>query len=494
MVRRHAFLASALLLVLALNAPALLQLARTGGPLYYANADGEPLYLAYTVSLATQSLFSRTGQYPVTAMHLAGLSGGWINLLWDLVLPLAFLLLVRQVGRALGLGERRAALLAVLAFLGPALLTASNPAVRALFDWNLAHPTVRWLAVPGGTFLPMVRTPEPQFSLTVLSAGVLVGLRRRSFLPVYACLPFLYPFVAVPAAFVALALHLRRPWLAWAAVAGACALVFALTAGPEAQDLTVATRAPILSFTSLASLGLWAALRPSFREDLRRPALLLALAPLAAENVHLLSGRLAVPVNVEQYAGVECAALILALGLRRPSAAVAACGVAVLLWMPQPLAEARTVLALPVPDARMLEALRTEPERVAVSDRLLVRVLSMVHPRQAVTALDPWQTWRFYVPLGGAPEEDRRFERYLDARAEILRDPRRAEEYRALLRVLDAGYAHRQEDSLLYHMGRKERFAVNVDVAAEAARRAPRPARLRFGRIAPGGILTLDGD
>lgn len=487
------FLAAALLLVLAMNAPALLQLARTGGPLYYANGDGEPLYLQYGTSLATQSLFSRSSQYPVTAMHLAGLSGGWINLLWDLAMPLAFLFLVRGIGRELDLGERRSTLLAFLATLGPALVSASNPAVQALFDATLAHGTVRWLAVPGGAFLPLVRTPEPQFSLVVLAAAVLLGLRRRSFLPVYACLPLLYPFVAIPAAFVALGLHLRQAALAWVAVAAACGLVFALTAGPEARALMVETRLPFVSFTSVVGVAAWLALRRGMREDLRRPALLLALAPLAAMNVHVISGWAAVPVNTEQYAGVETVALVLALGLRRPSVAAAVCAVAVGLWVPEVAAQARWSATAPVLDGPMLQALRTEPERVAVSDRRLVRVLAMVHPRQPMTALDPWQTWRFYVPLGGAAEDDR-FGRYLDARAEILRDPRREQEYRPLLQILDAGYAHRSEDSLLYHMGRKERFSLDVDVAAEAARRAPAPARLRFGRITPEGILTLEGD
>lgn len=493
LLRRRAFLAASLLLVLAVNAPALLQLARTGGPVFCPNADAEPIYLQYGTSLATQSLFSRTGQFPVTAMHLAGLSGGWINLLWDLTLPLAFLLLVRSLGRALDLGEGRSALLAFLAALGPALVTACNPAVQALFDWHLASGAVRWLTVPGGAFLPIARTPEPQFTLVVLAAAVRLGLARRSFLPVYAALPFLYPFVAVPTAFVALALHLGRPAVAWLAVSAGCAVVFALTAGPEARALTVETRLPFVSFTSALALALWLALRRGMREDLRRPALLLALAPLAAQNVHVLSGRLAVPANFEQYAGAECVPLILALGVGRPAVAAAALAGAALLWLPGVASQARWSATMPVPDARMLEALRTEPERVAVRDRGLVRVLAMVHPRQGLTALDPWQTWRFYVPLGGAPAQEG-FERYLDARAEILRDPRRAAEFRHLLRFLDEGYAHGQEDFVLYHAGRKERFTTDVDVAAEAARRPPRPARLRFGRVTPEGTLTVDGD
>ena len=71
------------------------------GRLYYTNAFDEAYYLQYDFSLKNQRP-SRPGQYLVTLAHETGLSGGWINLVFDSLFVTAFLFLVRALFKAAG--------------------------------------------------------------------------------------------------------------------------------------------------------------------------------------------------------------------------------------------------------------------------------------------------------------------------------------------------------------------------------------------------------
>src|SRR5688500_1291763 len=210
--RRSAVAATILLALLILNAYPLYQLSTTGGPLFFTNAFDEAVYLQYDYSRAVQQL-SRAGQYPVTWAHELGLSGGWINFILDLTMPLLFLWLLRGIALQLGMEPRRATLVAVAGTVLPALAGGANPVVSRLFVWNLQGPLLGWLTIPEAHFLPLFRSPEPQFSFVVGAAAVLLALRLRSFWPAYVAAPFLYSFVVVPYVFVVLALLLHR--LAW---------------------------------------------------------------------------------------------------------------------------------------------------------------------------------------------------------------------------------------------------------------------------------------
>ena len=98
---KRAFLFLALLTVVILNAFPLYQAVTGKGRLYYTNAFDEAYYLQYDFSQKNQRL-SRPGQYLVTLAHQAGLSGGWINLVFDGVFVTAFLFLVRALFKAAG--------------------------------------------------------------------------------------------------------------------------------------------------------------------------------------------------------------------------------------------------------------------------------------------------------------------------------------------------------------------------------------------------------
>ncbi|MBF0547632.1 MAG: hypothetical protein HQM08_24545 [Candidatus Riflebacteria bacterium] len=499
---------AALVIVLAINVPAISQLIRTGGPLYYVNADAEPLYLQFDTSVNTQSLFSRAGQYLVTLLHLVGVPGGWINFIFDCVCPLLFLYLVRAAALALDFGEVQSGVISLLAALGPVLTNYGNPLLAALYKRNIAHSTICYISTPWINAIPIVRTPEPQFSLVILAIATLFAIKRKSFVSLYCSIPLLYPFVAIPMTFIILTLHIRRFILSSWAKAGVVApivsyvllslgsgLAFALTAKSEARAIMAPGHAPILSFTSIVSIMLYLTLRSLIRPNLRYPALILALAPMAAENLQIITGWLAQPSNVEQYAGTECIALILGISIMELGApkflSGVVLGLTLLLFSSSCVRTYHRIARTPVLDSKLLAALKTDARHVVVSDGYLARVLFMVFPKEPRTALDSCQPWRFYVPFNSQFLEDP-FEQYLDVRNIILRDSRRSTEFKELIEFIDKGYAHRNEDFKLYHIGRKTEFAVNIDVASEASRRKPSDQRLIYVTDEKNGILSID--
>lgn len=501
---RFAFVAA--VLVLAINAAPLLQLVKTGGDLYYRNGDAEPLYLQYDLSAQTQAL-SRFGQWPVTLLHEAGLSGGWINFVFDLSLPLAFLILVHLVGQALELGERASILLATLAGLGPLLTSGANPLVREMYSRALASGAIPWLALNDAAFLPLARTPEPQLSLVILAGATLIAVRRRSLLPAFISLPFLYTFLALPAAFILLTMLARLVIerlkvrvsetvrsglgcvLGWITLSGCAALMLTIAVPTALREFLVETHAPMLSLSSGLALTAYAVLRRSIRPGLRGFALIACLAPLAAVNIQVLMGWLVSPVSVEIYGGGQSVAIVLGLGLAAPAqadrlgrAAKALIGFTLVLFFGLCAWQALLAWRTPVLDDGVRDALRRNASRVAASDGNIARLLSMVVPRQARTALDFGQTYPQADP-------DRSFPRYLDDRAAILADPRRSAAYAGLLLAIDRGYAHNNEDQAYMTSHRPKEYRTSVDVAREAARWPSRSHDLTFVTVRDGRIV-----
>src|SRR5688500_12083456 len=88
-------------LIVAPNLFAFRQYLATGGYLFYTNAFDEATYLSYDGARLTASL-THLAEYPVLVLHGLGLSGGFANLLFDLVCPVALVILLRNIGRTLG--------------------------------------------------------------------------------------------------------------------------------------------------------------------------------------------------------------------------------------------------------------------------------------------------------------------------------------------------------------------------------------------------------
>ena len=111
------------------------QLSQTDGLLFYTNAHDETSYLQYDFSKASQGP-TRGSQYLVTALHKIGLSGGWINLLFDLLAIPVFLFFTAKSLCLLGFNEKKANLCAFSMVFLPLLFGGLNPWIYQLFSRN----------------------------------------------------------------------------------------------------------------------------------------------------------------------------------------------------------------------------------------------------------------------------------------------------------------------------------------------------------------------
>lgn len=453
----------------------LYQAVSTGGYVYYLNGLDEATYLQYDYSQVVQGL-TRSGQYLVTAGHRLGLSGGWMNLLFDATALLAFPLLMLAIFRQFGWDRQAARSGAIGMLVLPMFVTTANPLMTWLRNWNVDSGALYWLNVPELYTPALTRSPEPQFSVLLLAACTLAALKWRRFWPVYAGLPFMYPFVSVPAAFVALACQLRGRWpsvhfalggpliVAFLAVAGLTGLYNALFVPEQTRMFLLASHLPLVSFTSLVALGALAALWRHIDGSLRFPALALALAPLAVSNLQLVSGFIVHPDNYEQYAGCFIVALVGVFGLAahvRLRQAVLLLGA--LVYVRSAYVTGRVNLAnharLPMTPA-LAEALREDPAHTVVDDVKIASLLSLVHPRQGSTALAYEKT---YVALA-----DRYAPGYRCLKQRILREWPGDAVFQQAFDVLDTGYRYGSQDFPFVHLGRKREFKVlqNVDPTA----------------------------
>lgn len=470
--------AVALLLLAALSYP-LQQLVTTGGYVYYTNGYDEATYLQYDFARAAQAL-TRPGQFGVSLLHEAGLSGGWINLLFDAVGLALFAWLSLGLFLRLGFSAPRARGAALLLLVLPQAFMTINPVMDALYRLNVRTGAVYWINLPELDTPALLRTPEPQVSLVLLAAAVLVALRFRSVWPVYGVLPFMYPFVSIPAAFVALAIQIRSYWRWRAATAGPLLVSFLaigtaawgyynVFVGEQIRVLLVDTRLPLLSVTALLGVALYAALRERIAEPLRFFALAAALAPLVASNHQVISGHLAQPNNFEQYAGVFTASLVLILGIgerapwRRAAMALGTVfflAAAVVVFRDNHQINSRLAFS-----PELVRALATSPDRTAVNDVELASVLAMVHPRQASTALGLEKSYPAVA--------DRHVAGYRCIKKRVFQDHPQDAGFRRAFARLDAAYVLGSQNYMMVHINRKREFKRLQSVGAAACDEAP---------------------
>jgi hypothetical protein len=455
----------------------------TGGYLFYENGSDEASYLQYEFSRAVQSV-TRPGQYGVSLMHEWGLSGGWINAVWDLGMWLALPVLLHAIWRRVGWTQRQATLGALLVLVLPHAVLHTNPLIKALSDWNGRSGALYWLNMPDVDLSPFMRTPEPQFSLLFLAVGLLLALRWRVHWPVYATLPFMYPFVSIPVGFVALACHLRARWpFARGAAAGPLVAAFlALSAGcwayyawlvtGKTRLLVTPSSLPLISFTALVALGLFVALRAHIEVRHRFFALAVALAPLAASNQQLLSGHIPQPSNFERCVGVIAVAIVVTLALKAHARWGLAAGVAggalfVLSAYHTFRLDQAYMLRLPMTPA-LVDALKTDSAHVAVKDPFVASRLGMVHPRQAMTALAFERT---YVNMA-----DRYIGEYRCIKRQLAAEHPGV--YEGAFGLLDEAYEYGSQKFVMAHIYRKSTFVKLHDAGAAGCRDAThRPLR-----------------
>lgn len=474
MPRLMFFLLIAALVAMTVALPVYLAI-QTGGYVFYMNGYDESTYLQYDFSKFTQGP-TRPGQYLVTLGHELGLSGGKINAVLDAVMLVAFPLLGRAIFRRLGWKPRDANMGALLLMALPMVAGTANPLIARLHDWNDRSGLVYWLNMPEMFASALVRSPEPQFSLVLLAIGVLAALRLRTPWPVYVAIPFLYPFVALPAAFVALACHLRARWpfpraanwgplsVAFVTLSVATTAYYNVMVSENIRRIMIDSHLPLISFTAGLALLAYFALRSWIPETLRFAALAIALAPLASANQQILSGHIPQPNNFEHYFGTFAVATVVLLAItQRPRIAAVALSIGCLLFAQTAYVSFKTGLLQPrmfplTPE--LVRLLKEDPGHVVVDEGMLASMLSMVHPKQGSTALGFEKTYAGIAP--------RYLANYRCIKRQILADHPQNDRLRAQLRWIDDGFEYGSQNVLVSHIGRKATFTKLVDMSVEA--------------------------
>ncbi len=499
------YIGCAVVLLLLVNSYPLYQMVHTGGYLFYQNAFDEPGYLNYEMAREYVSLsrVTQVGERLVLLGHHSGISAGWINFLLDLASLTAFLFFSRLAFKSGGFRLEHANAFSLLAATLPMVFLLQTQTGSELLDRYLASPFLAWIAAPSQTnFLPIVRTPEPQVSLAVLSLAVWLALKFKSYLPAYACLPLLYPFVAIPFLFVLVALHIRSrfEWMArhWAVsaalsfgfVSSMLAVYFAFFTGPPVREAMMNRHAPLVSATGALSLAALGGLYSRIRSEHRFVATVVALTPFAGVNQQVISGWVAQPYNFELYSGLTCLVLVVVLGLgsgwRLSSGLVAISMAAVAYSQVNPNGafqfrfNVQTNRPLRVENG-LLEALRTQSGDVAIADPNLASAASMIFPKQTATGLA-------YQRTIGTSLTGRNFASYLCLRRALLSSSC-AEEFRPALSVLDHAYKYEGMDYNLLHLGQKKTFEVKNDPAQLPAKC---PQTLYWLVLHNGSVRQLD--
>ena len=465
---------------------AIQQYRATGGYLFYANAFDEPTYLSYDGAMITRSA-TRWSEYLVILLHKAGLSGGYINLLFDLSLPILAVVFLRRIGMLLQFSRIESGVYAVVIVATPVLFGYADPYYTRLYNLNYYSSGLSWITLPQGYYPPFFRTPEPQLSLALSAIATYVSLRWRSFIPAFVIVPVLYPFVAIPYAFVVLCLFIDQKLQTMAVgpgmragialivsfVAIACAKAayyWVFVSGTGMADFLPSTRLPLLSFTGAAALLLYVVARTFVNPTLRRAGLFLAIAPLAAVNTQVISGFLEVPHNFEQNFGVVVLGVFFALVLStigfRPwplvTAAVASCAL-LAVYSAHIFAVNGSVWQRMPPSQELLDGLRRQPDSVLIADPDLADVYSLIAPGVHFSALARSQTIRSELRSTGTATTADRFETYLCTK-ELVSVNRLSDAIPAsTFSVLDQGFRYLNQDFPLVHLNRHTTFRQYFD-------------------------------
>ncbi len=494
-------------LIVVPNLFALRQLFATGGYLFYTNAFDESTYLSYDGALLTRSL-THAAEYLVVALHKLGVSGGYTNLLFDVISPVVTVILLRHLATKLGFSTLESVVYPFVVVALPVAFGYSNPYYSRLFDFNYNSSGLSWVTLPQAYYPPFFRTPEPQLSLAVVALATTVAIRWRSYLVALAIVPFIYPFVGIPYMFIVLGLMVhdrlatrvgngaRRTALSalagYLAIAGTVFTFYVLfVRRTTLADFLPPTHLPLLSGTGLVAIAIYLLVRSRLEHRLRVPALLFALAPTAAANTQLIAGFLQAPHNLEQNFGVIALAVVIVLALHtsggRAWVAVAAAGVACCLLGVYSVkvfaVNASMLQQLPI-SKQLLDELETDPESLVFDNPDLADVFALVAPRLHFSALAHSQTLPSPVGVTGVASTAERFQNYLCVKQELSAAGPADAISPATLDALDHGFRYLNQDFPLIHLDRKSQFRTFFDPTEE-----PRACPPRTLRIFPAFVL-----
>ena len=458
----------------------LVQLFLTKGYLFYQNAFDEYSYLSYEAA-SSEMGFLKFSNYLVKWPHEWNLSSGHINFIFDLVCPGLIAFFIFKIILLLEFDRKKSLLAAVLIVMIPVVVGGSNPVYSKIFYSLLESGGTHWWVLPEAFFPPFYRTPEPQFSYLLLVVAIYHAVKRKTFIPLYCVVPFLYGFVRVPCLFVIFSCHLsainektgfiRTRYANWLIGLISYLLVsimvglyyeFALK-GTLTAEFLPATRLPILSGTFVVCLLIWWFLPRSSKE--RNPGFyaFVVAAPLVAVNTQMISGFIAQPINFEQGFGVVCISFlatvfILSLKFERQKWLLPVMGVFGILLSAVYSIQVFRINSNPTlleqPSQKLIAALREDSYNVVFEDSALASTMSMVLPRQTYTALAISQSYGFAA--------SNYFDRYLCVKEKIKREA--FGKYKNSLASLDKGYTHLHSDFVFIHLNRRKDFRVFFDV------------------------------
>jgi hypothetical protein len=485
-------------LIVVPNLFALRQLRATGGYLFYTGAFDESTYLSYDGALLTRSL-THAAEYLVVGLHRLGVSGGYTNLLCDLLWPVVTVFLLRRLAIVLGFSSLESVVYPFVIVGLPVLLGYSNPYYSKLYALNFNSQGLSWVTLPQAYYPPFFRTPEPQISLAVVALASVAALRLRSYLVALAIVPFIYPFVGIPYLFVVIGLLVHDKldgWIDEGALRGALSaaggyLAIAATVftffvlfvrGTTLTDFLPPTHLPLLSGTGLLAIGIYWLTRSRFEARHRLPALLLALAPTAAANTQVLAGFLQTPHNLEQNFGVIALALVAVMALHATArgtwapvgaAAITCCLFG--LYSVQVFAVNASMLQRMPPAPELLDALRRNPESLVIADPDLADLFSLIAPKLHFSALARSQTLRSQEGSTGEPTTADRFQNYLCVKALLSPGRDRPTMGQTAFDVLDRSFRYLNQDFSLIHINRRHAFTQYFDPSAPPSHCLARP-------------------
>jgi hypothetical protein len=442
------------------------QFFKTGGYLFWSNGMDEAVHLSfsYATYVIDNSGRERYSSYLVTFLHELGLSGGYINVVFDITCSLLTLIFIKRIFLTFGYSKPQARSGALLCFLLPLLFTRFNPIVSLFTTLHFDPEIMRWIVMPWNPETPFIRTPEPQVSWVILSGitSVCAGTRALPW-ALLAVSPLVYPFVRLPVIFVALALlgntrNLAPRELALRLVGSflaiSLAMVVFLSLGTDVSltRFFVFSHLPLIPFSGVVGLILYLIIHEHVPATTRAVLAALVTSTWAVANTQLISGYLVTPVNFENYWGVAVLGLVMAVGiLHRSDDHRGWVGLAMFLCA------AFCTGAFAFNDAvfkrldRPREALPLLAEaspRVACNDLYLTTYLDLVHPRQQPTAF----SWSRTLNLSS--EEN--YTTYLCDKRRLLSEfPSIGPLFAPLFERLDEGFLSRGGDMFM-SLGRQE--------------------------------------
>ena len=422
------------------------------GHVFYTNALDEGSYLQYDYAKLVSEVAggARGIQWLVPKLHELGLSGGAINLLFDLVcFPLTCFFLCKRLGYWRGLCSICLA----------TIFTTTNPLIAWLSEGVATTDLLAWITLPFSPDHALLRSPEPQFTYTLAAICPYWG--------VPLALALAYPFVGLPGVCAAVAYPLRK--LRFSLVLGCLATLLiawigtALFLNPVLSGYGASTHVPLFSFSALLAILFYIPLRSALSPNERSLLTSLIVGLLTAQNQQIVTGFLIQPANFEQYFGVPlCAYLCVRLiEISLPNhqrATLCACLMMFTLYLFGIHKRNVDLLAATTRNHVRVEQAAQHPRELVEFNLYRATTLNLVAARQPPTLLS--------ITAGYSLLADRFVQQYRAIKTSLL-DIYDAD-LNMTLTTLDAVYRFDNRNAPLNTIGRRGDFGAGRDTSAVA--------------------------